>query len=642
MHLLSVRDLSFSWGYKSLINHLNFHLDKGQVLGIAGPNGCGKSTLINLIQGLTTPDEGEIQIAAHARCAAVVQQSDFGSATTVADYLLARVSPLAQRLEHLETALSQTQNPTRLSALLADFGQAQEAFEAAGGYQAHQQAERLLERTGLSICMDQALTSLSGGEASVLAIVQALVAQADILILDEPGNHLDYLGLAWLEQFLTELDMGILLISHNRYLLDHAADSILYLEAGRHWLHKGSYSSFRESRAAALIEERKAYQARARELHELNIILKDLQHRAAQSYNPPPKVMIDLGITKKKIARLQEIHDQGLTPVAPPIRIKLNSETTKGETALNVSRLSLAFGTRQVLKELEFVLYRGDRVALVGLNGSGKSSLIRLICEQAGPDNPQLRLSPAMKIGYLSQHSPFMEASRSLIDEVRSWGALSQDAAFKLIAPFAFSYDELDKPIATLSGGELQRLQLARLSYSQVNFLILDEPSNHLDIPSRESLEACIAEFDGTMLIVSHDRYFLDSFARRILFLDQGNIQEYEGNFSAFLDDQQSRTAKVNPHNAETLRSRDDFTPKHQRDRSRETGRPPFVAPKANEATLETQLQALEDDIRQSEQHLIKILASDTNVAFRIEEGLKSKRDELEKLYAKWLKQAEV
>ena len=305
MHLLSVQNLSFSWGYKPLFNELGFNLDKGQTIGIAGPNGCGKSSLVKILGGSLSPDRGQLALAPGSRVATVAQNPDFGAALTIRDCLLAETRQLADRLRTLEEAMAATTDESRMPALLARFGEAQGAFLAAGGYQADEQAERLLARTGLPLRPDQALTTLSGGERSVLSLVQALVADPDLLILDEPGNHLDYQGLAWLEAFLAELDKGIILVSHNRYLLDRVAGTIIYLEAGRHWIHRGSYSDFRQMRREQLAEERKAHAARERELQQLTLALKDLQAQAAQSYNPPARVMSDLAVTKRKIAELR-------------------------------------------------------------------------------------------------------------------------------------------------------------------------------------------------------------------------------------------------------------------------------------------------------------------------------------------------
>jgi ATP-binding cassette subfamily F protein 3 len=483
--------------------------------------------------------------------------------------------------------------------------------------------------------------SLSGGEKSVLAITAALVADPDVLILDEPGNHLDYVGLAWLEEFLAGFpDKGIIVISHNRWLLDRLAGSILYLEAGRHWLHSGGYSAFRERREAELAEERKAWSARERELKELTLQLKDLQARASQSYNPPPRVMQDLFTVKKKIGYLREEHDKGLTPVAPTISISLKAEEQKGDIALDVRDASLAYDGRAVLDHAAFRLRRGDRAALVGLNGCGKSSLLRLIRDEAGWDNPRLRLAPAMKVGWLSQQSPFADPARSLVDEVRDWGPLSVDQAFNLIAPFAFPWEELDKPVGTLSGGELQRLQLARLSYRQVNFLILDEPSNHLDIPGREALEACLAAFPGTMLIVSHDRWLLDSFATRVLHLEDGRISEHEGNFSDFLKARPPLAGRAAKPRDGGAVQRGAFLRPAAESRGAAAG-PATAAPARPSAALpspaEARIAALEAEIAAGEDRVLAALDTDPALAERLEAGLGRKRRELAELYEGWV-----
>lgn len=635
MQLLSVRQLCFSWGYKPLFDSLDFSLNQGETLGIAGPNGSGKSTLINILTGLLAPDSGSVSSASGARMALVAQEADFGASRTVGDYLLAKIRPLQARVNELEEALSTCGDEAGLARLLAQLGDAQEAFQATGGYEAEDRARRQLERTGLAVGFDQELASLSGGEKSVLSIVAALVADPEILILDEPGNHLDYLGLAWLESFLSGLDKGIILISHDRWLLDRLAGTILYLEAGRHWLHRGSYSAFRARRERELEEERKAYAVREKELHELDIQLKDLMARAAQSYNPPPRVMIDLAVVKKKIARLRAIHDQGLTPLARGIRITLKGEEQKGEIALDARGVSLAYDGRTILDDLSFTIRRSERVALVGLNGSGKSSLLRLIRDEADWNHPPLRLAPSMKVGWLSQQNPFEDPGRSLVDEVRGWGALSVDAAFNLIAPFAFPWGELDKPLRALSGGELQRLQLARLAYRQVNFLILDEPSNHLDIPGREALEACLADFKGTMLIVSHDQWFLDSFATRVLHLENGRITSHEGNFSRFLA-AVPQTIRATPRTRDgSLPRRGDFAT------GRGVVRPGAPAGAARPAPgpgtpIETRITMLEKEISDTEEHILGIMDQNPGLAGRLEAGLEPRRKELTRLYADW------
>ncbi|MBI9105631.1 MAG: ABC-F family ATP-binding cassette domain-containing protein [Spirochaetales bacterium] len=533
MELIIAENLSFHSGSKDILKDGSFRILEGQKVGLIGANGSGKTTLIRMILGELEADGGRLKIKPGLKTGYVPQQPDYDEDQSIEDFL---ISDLAGLLEAMNAAAEKMSagSSAWMDEFLTDYQRCSDDFEAGGGYEALERGETYLRRLGLDNPMNQKMGSLSGGERSLVFFASALLSSPELLILDEPGNHLDYLGLAWLETFIAGFKGAVIIVSHNRYLLDSTCGMIIAMEKGKLSVHKGNYSAYKVDRYRFALKAQSDWEASRKLIDKLEKRIKELQSIAMNQYNPPATVMSQLGAAKTK---LEAEKTRGLTkPELDNDAMKLNFgiELSKSNIALQIKDLNIAFGDRVLFNQLGLEINCGEKVALVGANGSGKTTLINTVLKQGQWHNPSLRIGPSQKIGYLSQTAVFSETAVTIEDEIRSWGPLTRDGAFSIAGNFAFEYGDLEKPLSVLSGGEVNRLQLARLMYEQINFLILDEPTNHMDIQSREAIEQAIAKFKGTVLVISHDRYFLDQLVDRVVEIENGMLVSHPGNFSDY------------------------------------------------------------------------------------------------------------
>ncbi len=537
MDLINANNVNLHNGSREILINAGFRLLEGGKYGLIGPNGAGKTTLIRLITGEDEPDKGRIMKKPGLRCGYVPQQPRFEPSRTIEEFLVEELSGLSREMKKMELRMadpSLATDPEKMGKLLAGYQKVCDLFESKGGYTALDRGKALLAKLGLDNPLTQPMGSLSGGERSMIFFARALLTEPELLILDEPGNHLDYLGLAWLESFLASYPGAVLIVSHNRYLLEKTCPVLLDLFEGKLTEFKGSYTSFRTEKYRNAIAEQSAYEASRRVQAKLEKEIKQLQTIAMNQYNPPASVMARLGTAKQKLAeeRNKTLEKPRLEEEA--LNLDFGDEDSRSHIALQVKDFNWSFGERTLFAGADLEIRCREKVALVGPNGCGKSTFLKVLLDQGRWDSTHLRLGPSQIVGYLSQTPEFQEGALTVEDEIRSWGALSKDGAFSLARNFSFSCGDMEKPLSVLSGGEVNRLQLARLMYRKTNFLILDEPTNHMDIPSREMIEQAIEKFRGTVLVVSHDRYFLDRLVDRVIEIDKGRFKSYEGNFSGY------------------------------------------------------------------------------------------------------------
>jgi ATP-binding cassette subfamily F protein 3 len=555
MEILNAQNLFFHNGNRALLDNVSFRVLPDERIGLIGPNGAGKTTLIRLILGTELPEAGKIIPSPGLVIGHVPQELVFPAGITLGGYLLEAVAPLEQNLNSLQEALA-APDAENMETLLAEYQRAHDAFEAAGGYSALESGEKLIRALGMDNPLDQPVDTLSGGEKSLLAFGRAVMAKPGLLILDEPGNHLDFLGLAWLESFLAGWKGAVLTVSHNRYYLDRVCNRIMELQEGKLTPHTGNFSSWRLEKGRRALIDQSLYLANMKEADKLEKKIKELRSIASSMYNPPATVLAQLAAAKRKLGQLLES-----TPDRPPMDgeapdIAFDHETNRSSLALRVSGFTFSYpsaeGQKLLFDKASLEIRTGEKVALLGPNGSGKTTLINNIIEHWGKDSRFITVGPSQKIGVLSQIPVFSSEAVTVEDEVRSWGPLSRDTAFHLISPFLFVWADLEKPLAVLSGGEANRLQLARLLYRRADFLILDEPTNHLDIPGQEAIEEALAGFRGTLLLISHDRYFLDKTAERIIEIRDRKLVSHPYGFSEYF----ARTWPVLPRLSGNLERR--------------------------------------------------------------------------------------
>lgn len=533
MELIIADNLSLHNGSKDILTNGSFRVLEGRKYGLIGSNGSGKTTLVRMILNEIEPDDGRLKLKPGLKIGYVPQQPDYNEEQSIEDFLIADLSDLLSQMNDAAEKMS-LGSTEEMDKLLGSYQSCSDRFDAAGGYEALEAAGNYLRRLGLDNPMGQKMRTLSGGERSIVFFAGALLSGPELLILDEPGNHLDYLGLAWLESFINGFKGAVIIVSHNRYLLDNTCSTIIALEGGRLTVTSGSYSDYKIERYKSALVAQSEWEASRRLIDMLEKKIKELQSIAMSQYNPPATVMAQLGDAKAKLSDEKKRGIEKPRIDEEAIKFSFGNELSKSNIALQIKDFSMGFGERLLFDKAEIEISCGEKVALVGPNGSGKTTLINAILNQGDWHNKALRIGPSQKIGYLSQTAVFNERAVTIEDEIRSWGPLSRDMAFGIASHFSFEYIDLEKPLAVLSGGEVNRLQLARLMYLKINFLVLDEPTNHMDIRSREAIEKAIALFQGTVLVISHDRYFLDQLVERVVEVENAKLVTHDGNFTEY------------------------------------------------------------------------------------------------------------
>jgi ATP-binding cassette subfamily F protein 3 len=543
--VLRVSDISKSFGVKTALDRVSFVLNRGERAGLVGANGSGKSTLLRVIAGELVPDAGSVWITPGESVAYLPQYPLEDLELSVRDSLLrgmGRLGEARRRLTDLERRLSKEQGEKQ-QALLTEYAEVGDEFERLGGYALDSRMEAVLDGLALDVDhLDRPVSALSGGNKTKLSLARLLLTQADILLLDEPTNFLDLRSLLWLERFVTEGNRAYLIVSHDRRFLDRTGDSILELDAREHTLRvwPGTYSAYAEAR---LREQQKLLAAYRDQQAEIERIEQDIRRTREQAMSTERGTQNDYirGRAKKVAAkakarerRLERMRDSA-DLIERPQRdwnlhlVDLGRESIADDrVVLRVEHLSAGYGTGEVLHDLDLLVRGRDRIALVGSNGSGKSTLLRCITGEL-PDQGTVVLGASIRPGVMSQEAGELSPERTVLETFRARTAMFEDEARAYLHRFLFTGDEALQPIATLSYGQRAKLALAILIISDANFLVLDEPTSHLDLPALEAVENTLAGFRGPMLIVSHDRYFLERIGiNRVEVLEGGRLRELE------------------------------------------------------------------------------------------------------------------
>ena len=528
--LITVQNLKKDYAGTTVLDGLDFQLDPGRKVGLIGRNGAGKTTLLRLLISQDDDFKGRIARAPGLKVGFAGQHFPAFDGTAL-EWLTVDLAPLAGELARLEDLMGTTEGDD-LDKVLTEYGTLREKWDEAGGDGAVDRAQTLLGTLGLSHREDTPTAKLSGGEQNLLAIAKALADRPDLLILDEPGNHLDVWGQAWLEEFLRDYPAAVLVVSHNRTLLDRSVDRILDLDAGKIRSWAGNYSAHRLEKLKLACAQGLNFNADRKKLDRLEALVKRFREIATATADPAWGKRLHARQTQ-----LNKFRDQATE--APDVdRAKLAVAFTgrvSGSTlALRVSNYHRAWGDRVLFENAGFEMEVGERVALVGPNGCGKTTFLTDLVTTGGWENPRLRIGPSLRVGYVSQKQTVFDPTLTILEEFERLKPAGRQAVHGLLGQFLFAWTDLDKKVGALSGGELNRLQLARAVFLEADFLILDEPTNHLDIPSREGVEEGLSDFKGTLLTVSHDRYFLDQTVTRIVEVRDRGFDSWDGTFSEF------------------------------------------------------------------------------------------------------------
>ncbi len=532
MALLAAHGVRMHYGGPVLLDGVNVKIEPGARIGMIGRNGTGKSTLLGLLRGALEPTDGSIVVQPGTRVAHQDQELVFEPGRTVhaeMQAVFAHESAREARLRGLEAQIADTENETLRTRLLKDYEALQLEQEQAGIYDLDRRIESVLSSLGLpESAWHQPIDGFSGGERNVIGLARAMLSDPDVLLLDEPSNHLDMEGVEWFIDFVRRSRAAILMVSHNRHLLDAVCKEIWELRSAKVVPWTGNYTDFQRQKAEALVRQERQFKSQQRLIARIEFQARRLRDMAA-AYDDP-------GQAKRAKAMLKRV-DQMEKVERPDTHERtfgaaITGSGRHGRIALSIKDFHFAYGERKLIDGANLEVEYGERICLVGANGSGKSTLFHQILEHGGWDNPTLRLGKSVRVGDYRQLRDELEGGQTLEDWAINTTKKPRNEAVELLHRFLFTREDLDRSIDTLSGGEKSRLQLARLVHEEVNFLMLDEPTNHLDIQACEQLEEMLLEFQGTLLVISHDRYFLDKLVDRVVELQDGKLKDYPMRFA--------------------------------------------------------------------------------------------------------------
>ncbi|WP_290776201.1 ribosomal protection-like ABC-F family protein [Exiguobacterium sp. UBA5002] len=529
MMICDIQHLTKQFGGETILADVSLFLNEHDRVGLIGRNGSGKTTLLRLLARLEQPDGGVIYQKSGLTIGYLEQLPVYSETLTGLDVLwtaFAETLVIRSRMQQLEQMMATA--PENLDALLARYAEATNAFEQKDGYLLDSKIERMVNGLHLRPLLTRPFHQLSGGEQTKICLGRMLLMEPNLLILDEPTNHLDLAAVEWLEQFLRDYTGTILLVSHDRVFLDAVVTSIVELEDGELTTYIGNYSAFVVERERRLMEQFHAYQEQQKKIKKMKEAIRRLRQWANEASPPSEKLFRKAKSMERALERIERIKRPQLE--AKTADVSFSSTDHSSQVVFRAEELSFAYGTRHIFDDVSFEIMAQDRIAIVGTNGSGKSTLLSLLLDELSPEAGTLTRGPSNRIGYLSQHAHFEEDAR-LIDWFRDRIAVPEAEARHILARFLFFGPTVFRSILSLSGGERVRLQLAVLVHSSVNVLILDEPTNHLDIESRETLEEALENFSGTLIAVSHDRYFLNRLFPQILWLENG-LTRYHGTYT--------------------------------------------------------------------------------------------------------------
>jgi ATP-binding cassette subfamily F protein 3 len=537
---IQLSNITLVLGAKRIFENLSWEIQRGQRIGLIGANGAGKSSLFKLIEGEHAPElGGSITRARLVTTGYLPQQPELDLTLTALDSALEgnpRVAQVHAELERVEKSLGDPEiygDEKKLQRALERQHELIEEYNALGGDSYPARVRDLLLGLGLAESeLTKPLSVLSGGQKKLVGLARLLLVNPDILLLDEPDNHLDLPGKVYLEKLIREYDGTVVIISHDRYLLDAVVTHIAELEDGKMTVFEGDYTSYINDKEMRLARQEELFRAQQHTIKRLQAAIKRLEIWG-KVYDQE-----DLARKAKTMQKRLDKMDRVEKPITDRKRMDLGQlNGWRGSNkVLELANISKSFGEKVVFSNLNETIWHGERVGLIGANGAGKSVLLRMILGQEMPDVGEIKIGPSVSIGHYAQEHETLDFNQTLLDAVRYAGEMSESRATAFLLRYLFTYKQVSQKIGELSGGERSRLQLALVVLSGANFLLLDEPTNNLDIASAEVLENALEDFLGTVLIISHDRYFLDRTVERLLVIENKGLKEYQGAYSDYLE----------------------------------------------------------------------------------------------------------
>lgn len=624
MSLIKFQDVNFSFGANSILENVNFQINPGEKVGIVGNNGAGKTTLFRLITGELFSDSGEVTIGKDV-VIGYMEQHPLADCTETLfnemDKAFTEIHSIRREMERIENEMGKEN--ADLEKLTLYYGNLQETFEKKGGYQLEYKISHILLGIGFDKAdYNRSITEFSGGEKNRVRLAKLLLSEPDILLLDEPTNHLDIEGINWLENFLAQWKKTVVIISHDRYFLDSVTNRTLELENRSINRYRGNYSAYIQQKTEQLALQEKLYMLQKADIEKKQEFIR--RNIAGQKTKQAKSRIIELEKMKKIAAPTHKIN----------YRLSFNDGQRGGNDVLYIEDVSKSFENRTVISSLNYLVRKGDKVGIIGANGSGKTTLLKMIIGELPPDSGNITLGSHIDVGYFSQNLENQNPENTIIEEV--WPADPKKTMQEMrsyLAKFLFYDEDVFAVIKNLSGGERSRVELAKLILSGINFLILDEPTNHLDIFAKMALEESLCSFTGTILVVSHDRYFLDKITNRIMYLEDGKYSVFEGNYSEFWQNYK----QTEEHNSKgKVAANSDGRQKYQ-ERKKENREKERSARKREPQVIESEIEAAEKRIAELDILLQQPdIFSDFERTKKIDAEYKELSAVLEKLYEEW------
>jgi ATP-binding cassette subfamily F protein 3 len=549
MALAALSNIEKTFGERVIFKNLNLIVDRGERLGLIGDNGAGKSTIFKMLIGQLKPDVGSVAINKGTKVGHLTQDPVFDHDNTVmdeAELAFADLHRLAHLLRDLEHKMAEVEGDA-LDAVLEKYTQVQGDFDLAGGYAWQHKLEATLQGVGLpKETWEQSVGTLSGGQKSRLALAKILIAEPDLLLLDEPTNHLDLAAIEWLENYLLQYDGAAIIISHDRYLLDRLATRIAWLTRSQINSYPGSYSAFEVQRELHELSQQRAFEKQQADIDKQDEFVRRFKagQRARQAKGREKRLNALLSSDKMIDAVTKSAH----------IHVSIQTDQRAGDRVLAVKELSKSFDDKKLWNNLKFEIKRGERVGIIGPNGAGKSTLLKVLLAEMDADGGEIKWGSNLNVGYYDQTLGNFDPELTIFEEVQEESGAKDNEVRSVLGTLLFTGDDHFKQIKLLSGGERARVRLAELLLEKPNVLVLDEPTNHLDIASCGALEKTLKEFNGTIICVSHDRYFLDHAVDRLFIITPPDLDDFDGNYTKWAARERARAQATKE--AKTARDR--------------------------------------------------------------------------------------
>ncbi len=636
--ILAARQLQKSYGIDVILEKITFHLEEREKAAVVGVNGAGKTTLFRILTGEASPDGGELFLKKDVSVGYLAQNQKIESDRTIYEEMLSvfrKIMETESKLREMENEMGKYEGQ-ELSDKMAEYAALQLFFEQNDGYGYQSRLRGVLKGLGFSEKdWNRPMNQLSGGQKTRVWLGRLLLSKPDLLLLDEPTNHLDIASIEWLEDFLRSYSGAVLIISHDRYFLDRIVTKVIEIENKKSSVFNGNYTFYSQQKEILRESQQKAYDLQQKEIKRQEDVIRTLR-----AYNR--EKFIKRAESREKALDKMERLDR---PEALPdqMRLTLTPQIISGSDVLHAENLSKTYNGHKVFQNVFFDIKRGDKVAVIGPNGAGKSTLFKMLLKEVSSDSGLIRFGTNVHVGYYDQEQQKLDESKSIFDEIAdTYPALTSGQIRNVLAAFVFTNDDVFKPISALSGGEKGRVSLAKIMLSKANLLMLDEPTNHLDMFSKEVLEDAINCYEGTVFYISHDRYFINRTAEKILELTRAGVVQYAGSYDYYLEKKAERERneaeklRENPQTAQPLKAAPQPASDTKNDWLRQKEQ------QAAERKLANKIARIESEIEETEAAIAKADAdmaaasSDYTKAQEIFEQKTALEEKLETLYASW------